>query len=324
MHRPMSRVGVRVAVWLAMLGAAAPAQAQAWLPNKGEGAVSVLFTNALSREHLLPDKRYDLGHIDSNTMLFDVTYGMSDRVAVSVGLPVVVSRYRGSFPHRPITLDDGAWHTTAQDFRFNVRYNAVRGRVMVTPFVGLDLPSHEYEYYAHSAPGRRLKEVHGGVAVGRLFADLGLVIQGRYSLAFSEGVLDLPRRYSLASLEGAYFVTPAVRLIAMTAGRIGHTGINLYPDSGRVLSAEVFHHHDQVSREAYLNVGGGAAVAINDTVDLFGSFTTTMTGRNTHAVNRGVSLGMAWSFGRSDENALIARAAKEGTPVDCLCRPAAE
>ena len=40
-------------------------------------------------------------------MLFDVTYEISDRLAVTAGLPVVMSAVRGNFPHRPITLDDG-------------------------------------------------------------------------------------------------------------------------------------------------------------------------------------------------------------------------
>jgi hypothetical protein len=294
------------------------------LPAKGEGTVSVLFTNVLSREHFLPDQRFDFGHIDSNTMLFDVTYGVSDRMAVSVGLPIVVARYRGTAPHRPITLDDGTWHTTAQDFRFNVRYSAYRGPIMVTPFVSSDIPSNNYEFYAHAAPGRRLKELHGGVAVGRLFADLGAVVQGRYSLAFSEGALDQSRRYSLASLEGVYFLTPGLRFIAMTSGRFGHTGIDLRPTSGRDLPAEVFRHHDQISRESYLNVGGGAAVSVNDRWDVFGSYTTTVWGRSTHAVNRGVSLGLAWRFGRTGDPALTARAGREGTLVTCLCQKTAE
>jgi hypothetical protein len=297
-----------------------PAFAQAWLPAKGEGTVSVLFSNTLSKDHFLPDERYDFGHIDANTVMFDVTYGLTDRMAVTVGLPIVTSRYRGNFPHRPITLDDGTWHTTSQDFRFNVRYNVVRGPLVVTPFIGSDLPSREYEFYAHAAPGRQLKEIASGVSVGRLFANLGLVLQGRYGLTFSEGALEQSRRYSLASVEAAYFLTPSIRLLAMTGGRIGHTGINLYPDSGRVLPTEVFQHHDQLSRESVLNVGGGAAFSVSDTMDIYASYTTTVTGRNTHAVNRGVSLGLSWSFGRpSGDEPLASGDARQGSLVRCLC-----
>ena len=97
MRSVYSMFAVRVVACLILVsGTAATARAQAWLPAKGEGTVSVLFTNVLSKDHYLPDERFDFGHIDSNTMLFDVTYGVSDRLAVTAGLPVVMSRYRGS------------------------------------------------------------------------------------------------------------------------------------------------------------------------------------------------------------------------------------
>jgi hypothetical protein len=298
----------------------ASAQAQSWLPAKGEGTVSVLFSNALSTDHYLPNVAYDFGHIDSNTLLFDVTYGLTDRVAVTVGLPVVTSRYRGNFPHRPITLDDGNWHTTAQDFSFRVRYNAFRGPVTITPFVGTGLPANDYEFYAHAAPGRQLKEVVTGVSVGRLFAELGLVLQGSYGMNFSQEALDVDRRFSTASLEAAYFITPAVRVMATTAGRIGHTGINLFPNSGVVLPPEVFQRHDQISRESFFNVGAGFAVSLNDSTDVYAAYTTTVTGRNTHATNRGLSLGMSWSFSRSGgDESLVARDSRKGSLVRCLC-----
>ena len=96
MRSVYSAFAVRVVASLILVsGTAATARAQAWLPAKGEGTVSVLFTNVLSKDHYLPDERFDFGHIDSNTMLFDVTYGVSDRLAVTAGLPVVMSRYRG-------------------------------------------------------------------------------------------------------------------------------------------------------------------------------------------------------------------------------------
>jgi hypothetical protein len=285
--------------------------------------VSVLFSNALSTEHFLPNVAYDFGHIDSNTMLFDVTYGLTDRVAVSVALPVVMSRYRGNFPHRPITLDDGTWHTTAQDFSFRVRYNAYRGPVTITPFVGTGLPANDYEFFAHAAPGRQLNEVVTGLSVGRLFAELGLVVQGSYGMNFSEGALDFSRRFSTASLEAAYFITPSLRVMATTAGRIGHTGIDLFPNSGAVLPGEVFQRHDQISRESFFNVGASVAVSLNDTTDVFAGYTTTVTGRNTHAVNRGLSLGVSWSFGGSGgDDPFVERDNRRDSLVRCLCEKA--
>ena len=296
--------------------------AQAWVPARGETTAAVLFTNVVSRDHYLPDRRYDFGRIDANTALFDVTYGITDRIAVTFGLPLVVSRYRGSAPHRPITLDDGSWHAGTQDLRLNIRYNLIRRALMVTPFVGADVPSRNYEYYAHAAPGRRLKELTGGVSAGRLFAELGLVVQGRYALTVSEGALERSRRYSQASFELAYFVTPALRLVGMTAARLGHTGIDIYPDSGRVLPFEVFLHHDQISRESFTNVGGGASYSLNDRVDVFGSYTATVHGRNTHAVNRGLSLGLSWTVGGNRGEPMMARDGRKKSLVRCICEKA--
>ena len=104
------------AVALMLQFSASDVRAQAWVPKKGEGNVSFLVTNILVRDHLIPVERFDRGHIDSTTFLFDVTYGVTDRLTVNASLPVITSRYRGSFPHSPVTIDDGAWHTTAQDF----------------------------------------------------------------------------------------------------------------------------------------------------------------------------------------------------------------
>jgi len=308
-----------------VVGAIAPAgiaQAQTWLPSRGEGTVSVLFSNTVSQDHYLPDRRYDLGQIDANTLLVDLTYGLTDRFTVTVGMPVVASRYLGSFPHRPVTLDDGAWHMTGQDVRFGVRYNALDGPMVLTMFAGTSVPSTDYEYYAHAAPGRRLREAIVGLSAGHLFAKQGIVLQGSYGITFSESELDIPRRFSLLSFETAYFVTPALRLIAITSSRLGHTGIQLTPTSGLELPPEVFRHHDQIARESYLNLGGAAALSLSDSIDLFGGFTTTVWGRNTHAVKRGLSLGMAWGFGRAGAPAETVTGRRQNALIKCVCQKA--
>ncbi|HKE85280.1 MAG TPA: hypothetical protein VKB50_16070 [Vicinamibacterales bacterium] len=313
---------VRAALSLLVLAmTSTAAHAQAWLPAKGEGTVSMVFTNSLSTRHYLPDVAYDRGHIDANTTLLDVTYGLTDRIAVTVGLPMVTSRYRGSFPHQPITLDDGNWHTSAQDWRMNVRYNVARGPIQITPFAGTELPANDYQYYAHAAPGRQLKEGLAGVSVGRLFAELGLVVQGQYAINLSQGALEYARRYSTASVESAYFLTPSWRFIVTAASRIGHTGIDL-PLNAALLTPDQRLHHDQISRESYFNLGGATAISLSETTDLFVGYTRTMTGRNTHAIDRGLSLGLSWSFGHrrgAGGAALASRDSREGSLVRCVC-----
>ena len=54
-------------------------------------------------------------------------------------------------------------------------------------------------------------------------------------------------------------------------------------------------NHDRIDHSNYLNVGGGAAVSLTDSLDLFGSFVKAVAVRNGHAVNRGITVGLSWT-----------------------------
>jgi hypothetical protein len=47
-----------------------------------------------------------------------------------------------------------------------------------------------------------------------------------------------------------------------------------------------------------LNAGGGFAYSITDSVDVFGSFSREVAGRNGHVLNRGITVGASWIFSR--------------------------
>jgi hypothetical protein len=330
MHRAIIVVVLRtVAVALAAQLSAAPVHAQAWLPAKGEGSVSVLFSSMLMKDHMWPagtGGNPNLGRMDSNAVLFDLTYGVSDRVAVGVSLPVVTSRYTGANPHlgrfnEPSPIDDGRWHTTGQDFRFNVRYNVWTGAVVVTPFVGSVVPSHDYYDYGHASPGRDLPEVLAGVSVAKLFAAQGLFVQGRYAFGVGKRVEGILPQHSEAQVEVGYFVTPTVRVMALAAGRASYNGIAWFPTMRRDLPWELWSNHDRLSSESFLNLGGGAAIALSDSLDLFGSFIATKAGANTHRVNRGITTGLSWSFRR--RGPVDVAGGGERTLLKCLCEKSA-
>ena len=84
----------------AMITATArPVHGQAFTPAQGEGAVSILFQDQFFKYHVIPTTETDAGQIYTKTLLFDVTYGLTDKVAVSVALPWVATRYSGTAPH---------------------------------------------------------------------------------------------------------------------------------------------------------------------------------------------------------------------------------
>jgi hypothetical protein len=339
----MRRVRFRAlltALLVSMIGTlfASRVRAQAWVPAQGEGAVSFMFQDAFVKYHYFTTTPYDRGHIQADTLMVDVSYGVTDRLAVSVGIPWVASKYNGPFPHplaedllagirpaRPNPLDDGTYHSTFQDFRFDVRYNVTRKGVVLTPFVGSIVPSHDYTYFAQSGAGRNLNEVQVGLLTSKLLDSLvpGLFVQGRYSYGFIEEVLDVSHNRSNMDVELGYFVTPKLRLLALGSGQLTHGGIDMAPPACQLCPAPlppplVFAHHDQLERVNFLNVGVGAAYSLSDRFDLFGSLLHTVAQRNGIAIDRGASIGVSWSFLTSRaKNRAIASA--ERSLTKCLC-----
>jgi hypothetical protein len=63
-------------------------------------------------------------------------------------------------------------------------------------------------------------------------------------------------------------------------------------------------------------------VSLSDTTDLFFGYTRTVTGRNTHATDRGLSLGLSWSFGHGPggSETLASRDSRQGSLVRCVCQ----
>jgi len=313
--------------------AAAPAYAQAFVPAQGEGAVSILFQDQFFKYHVSPTTEVDSGQIYVRSMLVDFTYGLSDKVAVSIGVPWVATRYSGPTPH-PLSLapgspinpvDDGTWHSTAQDLRFDVRYNVTRNLlnrgIVFTPFVGSIQPSHGYTYFAHAGFGRDLREVQVGASVAKLFEKgiPGLLIQGRYGYGFVEQVVDISHNRSQASLEAAYFATPKLRLLALSAGQITHGGIDWLGAASRaLLPAEQYLHHDQIQRENMLQVGGGASYSLTESFDVFASAMRAVAQRNGHELDRGISVGVSWSFSTGHARKADSTSA-ENSLARCLC-----
>ena len=322
-------VGFAVAVTIVM-GSAPPARAQAYLPAQDEGTVSVVFQDLSMKYHFLPTAQYDRGQIRGETLLVDVTYGLTDKVAVTIGIPWVASKYTGAFPHPlpdfsgPNPIDDGTYHSTFQDLRFDLRYSMTKKGMALTPFIGSIVPSNDYTYFAHSAPGRHLKELQVGVMAAKLLDSFvpGLFVQSRYSYGFAEQVLDISHNRSNLDLELGYFVTPRLRVLALGAGQLTHGGVDLTTQSRIDLGDFLWVRHDQIDRLNFLNVGGGASYALTEKVDIFGSMIHTIAQRNGHAIDRGLSVGLGYSFSTSRAKAQ-AIASAEHSLAKCLCEKSA-
>lgn len=322
-----------LAVPVALAMSAVPARAQAWLPPQGEGTVSILFSDVLANNHFFGTQPVDAGRVRSESMVVDVTYGVTDRLAISAAIPLVASEYTGNssspfaVPHpQPLypgvnPLDDGSYHAVLQDFRLSARYNVVKKRgFALTPFVGSIVPSHDYAIFAHAAAGRHLNELQFGVSAAKLFESVlpGVFVQASYSYGVVQQVLELSHNRSMWSAEAGYFVTPKLRLIGLSSGQMTHGGI----DASAELAFDPirFPVHDQITRDNFVTVGGGITYAVSEKIDLFGSVVHALAAaqRNSHQIDRGVTVGLTWSFSTRRANARAIASAEESL-ARCVC-----
>ena len=316
---------VIIAAAIVLLGAA-PAAAQAWLGSQGEITTSFVFSRSFVDEHDLNGVRDKNSDIFTNSLLADVTFSMRDNLSLTLAIPIVSSKFvtAGTPPH-PTIQDDGNYHTTATDLRFDVRYNVFNRRnLVITPFIGSVTPSHKYEYFAHAAPGRRVHEVQVGTYVGTTLDGLlpGMFVQGRYGYGIQETFQDISHNRSLFSGEMGWFATPDIRVFGMVSGQVTHGGVDLIPTARLVWPAEKWQNHDRITNEEFTSVGGGIGWTVNDVLDVFGSYTTMVQARNTHVLKRGLLFGASIRLQRSALERGIVNLNAGNRIARCACQKA--
>ncbi len=229
---------------------APPAWAQAWLAPKGEASFSLGYQYYSMKDHLTTEgDRFDWGRTRQDIVLANLTYAITDRFTVSLGVPpYFLSQYAGQQAHfypvldargnlakdaeghprfLPPTIDDGGTHGSFADVRPELRFMAATGPLVVTPFVGVVFPSHRYESLGHTTVGRHLWELRTGLSLGRRLDPVlpDAYVQGRYAFSFRERLQGLRFNYSFVDLDLGYFVTPSVTLRLLGAWQIAHDGL---------------------------------------------------------------------------------------------------
>jgi hypothetical protein len=317
-----------------VLGSAASAMAQAFMPPKGEATVSFLASDSLVRQHIFfSDGPQDRGHIRWQTSTIDTSVGVTDKIAVSVAIPDVRSKYYGGFPHQRlpsdpkyrVSPDDGSYHSGFQDFRIDARYRLKHEGLVITPYLAFIQPSHAYEYFAHSGVGRDIQQLE----LGSYFANTldsvlpGTFVQARYGYAMSKPILGVSHNQSKVDVEAGYFLTQSVRMFALGLGQVTHGGINLTLATRTTLPYDMWVHHDQIARDNYLDLGAGAAVDLNDSVALFASALRTVTGVNTHKISYAMTLGLTVTVHKGTmthaDHGMMMGHSKSSSLKKCLC-----
>ena len=281
-----------------LIACAPRAQAQAWVPPRGEGQVTITYENIYVRDHFdYTGNRFQAGPIRTNTVVSTFEYGITDKLTLDSQLTHVTSKYEGfvgPVPHGP--PDTGKYHPTFQDAVVGVRYNVTSRHLFVTPFVAAVVPTHHYETRGHTAVGRDLRELQVGMNVGR---DLDEIIprtyfQARYSYAFVQNVDQFGLNRSNVDWEVGYYAKPRLSLRFTGAWQYTYSGVRYPLDQ----SIPDFHDlHDRAAKSGFVRFGGGMTVTLAKNFDLHADVGNTFRGYTTHGA-RGLSLGISWRFSR--------------------------
>ena len=269
--------------------------AQAWLPAKGSYSYGIDYNDTFNIHHYdSHGVAGDFGHTRVFTAAVSGSYSPTDRVMLSASLPWVRSEYHGAFPH-PTYVDDGQYHDTFTDLRFDAHYQWIDGSFAVAPYVAFVIPTHNYITLGHAAPGRGLNEAWIGTFIGKSL-DAWLprtYVQVRMNYAFVEKVAGVKHDRINADGEIGYFVNPrwSVRAICNWQDTDGGIGLPVPP------SNPLYPHHDQLGATRYLNLGGGVAWQATNRLGTYAIYTTSMHGRNGHELDRSFSFGLGYGFG---------------------------
>ena len=289
-----------LAALIAILLVPASTAAQAFTPPPRVGSVTFAWQWIDNTGHIQSNgKLVPLGKSVTTSVLTEVDYGVTERLAATVAVPFVFARYKG--PNHP-RLADGpddcfCWHQSFQDFSIAGRYRLGDDFWALTPQVRVVIPSHDYPYRGEAVVGPNLNQVLLGISgAWRLAPALPkATIQAGYTFALVEkAVEDLRANRSNLSMSVGYRLTRSLyvhggALLQKTHG--GLTAQELFdPNTPLDLKAQA----DRIVKARYWHMTGGLSYELG-VADLFFSVEPYVWGRDAHD-GIAYTVGSTWYF----------------------------
>jgi hypothetical protein len=289
----------------------APATAQAFTAPQGVGTVSVVSQIVDNTGHRLSDGFFlARGQSKTASALFEVEYGLTDRLSATFGLPYVFAKYTGANPPASgLPVDTcRCWQSSLQDFSLSARYRLGSDVWAVTPVARYGLPSHDYPYAGEAVVGKNLNEFNIGVNAGLKLADLlpRATVQAGYTYAFVEhAVPDVSLNRSNGYMDFGYALTRRMYVRGNAVWQRTHGGLrfgsptgNPFLPPGELNTAERFAQRDRLLKVNYWQAGGGVAYSLGP-FDVFGSYLKYIWGRDAHN-GQAFTFGTSWYFDLRD------------------------
>jgi hypothetical protein len=289
------RQGLSLAALTGILLVPASAAAQALTPLPGVGSITFAWQWIDNTGHVLTDGTFlPRGQSVTTSVLAEVDYGVTERLAATVAVPFVFARYTGQLPPLSGLERDACrcWHQSFQDFSIAGRYRLGDDFWALTPQVRVVIPSHDYPYEGEAVVGPNLNQVLLGISGAWRFAPAA-TIQAAYTFALVEKATeDLRANRSNLSMSFGYALTRWLyvhggALLQKTHGGLTTAGVLVAPP-------EVRAQRDRVLQSRYWHLIGGVSYSVGFT-DLFFSVRPYVWGRDTHD-GIAYTAGATWYF----------------------------
>jgi hypothetical protein len=287
-----------------------PLAAQAFTAPAGVGQFTLAWQYVENTGHRFSDGFLVKGGQSVTTsVLFEGDYSITDRLAVTAGIPYVFARYTGALPSfSRLPLDEcRCWHSSLQDLSVSARYRLGNDPWAITPIVRYTVPTHDYRYQGEAVVGRNLQELQVGVNAGQRLSGTfdKVTLQAGYTYAFVEKPLpDVSLNRSNAFFDLGYVVTDRLLVHGALERQTTHGGLrvgsptgNPFLPLGELNTPERFAQRDRVLASQFWHATAGVSYSFG-TMDVFASYTGYLDGKNTHD-GRVYTIGTTWYFDRS-------------------------
>lgn len=287
-----------VAALVAILGVPASAAAQAFTPPPRVGSVTVAWQWVDNTGHILSDGTFfPRGQSVTSSVLAEVDYGITERLAATVAVPFVFARYTGQLPPFSGLERDACrcWQQSFQDFSFAGRYRLGDDFWAVTPQVRVVIPSHDYPYRGEAVVGPNLNQVLLSISgAWRLAPALPKAsIQAGYTFALVEKVVeDLRANRSNLFTSFGYGLTRSLYVHGGALFQKTHGGLTAF-ELG-VAQPDQRAQGDRLLKMRYWHLTGGLSYSAGF-ADLFFSVEPYVWGRDTHD-GIAYTVGSTWYF----------------------------
>lgn len=273
--------------------------------RKGHGHVSVSYQYISVDGFESSVGELDIGTTDTHSLFFELDYNLTDRLSVAAGIPLVRKRYQGSFPHSVAGLDppndtapfidDGRYRTEWQDLHFGARYLARSGPLQIEPYVGVEIPSNDYPFYANAAVGQNLDKLELGAG----FTYVPPISDAFFRLVvghvFVEETLGVNIDHWRVRGSAGYFFAPRLSGRVFFLLKRGN-GLVFPDDFPPPRTDERWYQHDRMVRHNYVNVGVGLDYAFNEKYAVSLSVMTMTWAEQVHVMKYATNVSVTRSF----------------------------